>query len=63
MQHQWSAHVCPYPIYHVNISRILLIETEISHQDVGAQNYKRTCIAALKVLSHNAIKIFVSQTL
>ena len=33
------------------------IQTEISHrQNVGAQNYKRTCITVLNVLSHNAIK-------
>ena len=32
----------------------------ISSTNVGAQKYKRTCIAVLKVLSHNGIKIFVS---
>ena len=37
------------------------IQTEISlQQSVKAQKYKTTCITVLKVLSHNAIKIFVS---
>ena len=36
------------------------IHTEISRQqNVRAQKYKRTCITVLKVLSNNAIKIFV----
>ena len=34
------------------------IKTEISHeQNVGAQTYKRSCIAVLNVLSYNAIKM------
>ena len=37
------------------------IQTEISlQQNVGAQKYKKTCITVLKVISHNAIKIFIS---
>ena len=36
------------------------IETEISHpQSTATQTYKRTCTTVLKVLSHNAIKVFV----
>ena len=36
------------------------IQTEIFHQqNVGVQNYKKTCTTVLKALSHNAIKIFV----
>ena len=37
------------------------IQIEISHeQNVGAQNYKVTCVTVLKVLLHNAVRMFVS---
>ncbi len=37
------------------------IQTEIFHQQSSViQKYKRTCTTILKVLSHNAIKKFVS---